>query len=621
MRRARCVLLLCLIAACGGRQRVETLEDKRVRIRVEGNDSVSTGTLLEGLTLTRLGAAGQGFDPYLVAVDEDRLRGFYLRRGHFRAEVRSEIDDRGREVDVLFRISEGPRARLARVEIAGLPDDPAVSRDEIRDLIPIADGEEFDYLVYDEVKPRLLAGLERAGYAHARLDATVAADRARHEAIIRLEFEPGPLCEFGEVELLGVEGELAEAARARLKVRPGGRFSTTALEETQAGLYDMGRFAVVRVEPDRTEPSTRIPVTIRLTEADAHELRLGGGLGADPESWDVHGRAGYVIAGWPRPLTTTRLEARPALVLQREDSDVEPRVEAVAAIERLDFVVPLLRAEAELQASYLAVEAYTSYGPRFRLGLRYPLLQRQVEVAGGWQIRYLRFRDLDPALDEMTAAELGLDGPYRLGFYEQSVVVDLRDHPLLTRKGIYGELRAEEGHAAAGGAFSYVRLTPELRAYYPLGRVVVAGRVRAGTILGDLPVTQRFFSGGATSQRGFPERRLAPTVTRTVDGEETSVVIGGGGVLETGAELRAPIGRLMGVDIGGVGFLDGGDVTERMSELDPMELHWAAGLGLRFGTVIGPVRFDVGYRLNRTGVGEPMPGDRFAFHLSLGEAF
>lgn len=620
MRRSRCLLVVVLIAACGGRQRVETLEDRRVRIRVEGNESVSTSTLLEGLTLTRLRAARQGFDPYLVAIDEDRLRGFYLRRGHFRADVRSRIREHGREVDVLFQITEGPRARLARVEITGLPAD--VEPDTIRDLIPIADGDLFDYRIYDEVKPRLVAGLERAGYARARLESTVAADRVRHEAIIRLEFEPGPLCEFGDVELLGVDGDLAGAVRARLKVRPGRRFSTTDLEETQAALYDMGRFAVVRVEPDRTERSTRIPVTIRVTPADRHELRLGGGLGADPESWDVHGRSGYVIAGWPRPLLTTRLEARPALVLQRDDNDVDPRIEAVAALERLDFIVPLLRAEAEAQAAYLAVEAYTSYGPRFRLGLRYPLLQRQVEVAGGWQIRYLQFRDLDPAIDPMTAADLGLDGPYRLGFYEQSVVVDLRDHPLLTRKGIYGELRAEEGHVSAGGEFSYLRLTPELRAYYPLFRtLVVAGRVRAGAVIGDLPVTQRYFSGGATSQRGFPERRLAPTVTRLVDGEETSVVVGGGGAFETGAELRAPLGRLMGIDIGGVGFLDGADVTERMSELDPLDLHWAAGLGLRFGTVIGPVRFDVGYRLNRAGMDEPMPGDRVAFHLSLGEAF
>jgi outer membrane translocation and assembly module TamA len=38
-------------------------------------------------------------------------------------------------------------------------------------------------------------------------------------------------------------------------------------------------------------------------------------------------------------------------------------------------------------------------------------------------------------------------------------------------------------------------------------------------------------------------------------------------------------------------------------------------------TVVGPVRFDVGYRLNRTGPTEPSPGSHFAYHLTIGEAF
>ncbi|MGE3458286.1 MAG: BamA/TamA family outer membrane protein, partial [Kofleriaceae bacterium] len=66
---------------------------------------------------------------------------------------------------------------------------------------------------------------------------------------------------------------------------------------------------------------------------------------------------------------------------------------------------------------------------------------------------------------------------------------------------------------------------------------------------------------------------------------------------------------------------DGADVRERTAELDPGELHWAAGGGLRVATPVGPFRFDLGYRLNRTGASEPRPGERVAFHLSIGEAF
>ena len=44
-------------------------------------------------------------------------------------------------------------------------------------------------------------------------------------------------------------------------------------------------------------------------------------------------------------------------------------------------------------------------------------------------------------------------------------------------------------------------------------------------------------------------------------------------------------------------------------------------LGLRLFTIVGAVRADVGYRLNRTGPMDPDPGSHFAFHLSIGEAY
>ena len=73
--------------------------------------------------------------------------------------------------------------------------------------------------------------------------------------------------------------------------------------------------------------------------------------------------------------------------------------------------------------------------------------------------------------------------------------------------------------------------------------------------------------------------------------------------------------------IGTVIFLDGGDVTQEVGDVDLTNLHWAIGAGLRLLTIVGPVRADVGYRLNRHGEMDPSPGSRFAFHFSIGEAF
>jgi translocation and assembly module TamA len=149
---------------------------------------------------------------------------------------------------------------------------------------------------------------------------------------------------------------------------------------------------------------------------------------------------------------------------------------------------------------------------------------------------------------------------------------------------------------------------------------VVASRARYGRIFGDIPVTERYFSGGSTTQRGFGERRLAPSLVGDVDGTMRVVPIGGAELIEANLELRKGLMTIKGMRLGGVTFLDGGDVTEP-GGVSIGNLHWAAGVGLRLFTPVGPVRADLGYRLNRTGAGEPDPGSPFAFHLSIGEAY
>jgi outer membrane translocation and assembly module TamA len=136
-----------------------------------------------------------------------------------------------------------------------------------------------------------------------------------------------------------------------------------------------------------------------------------------------------------------------------------------------------------------------------------------------------------------------------------------------------------------------------------------------------VPATERFFAGGAESQRGFSERQMSPSITGDVMGNTVTIPFGGTGLLETGVEARIPLTTLRGMPLGGVVFLDGGDNEEKPSQLNFARLNWAPGLGLRLKTAIGPVRFDVGYRVNRTGPMDPAPGSPFAFHLSLGEAF
>lgn len=644
---AAAVLALAAVACTHGRQH-RPGEEWLAAVKFSGNHDLAMRDrdLLTGLALHRTLDAQRAPDPYQVELDAERIRGAYVRRGYLDAIVTPRVDHdakRPERTTITFVIVEGARA-TTHVQITGLEGDAAL-RGRVRDALDLPDGKPFDYAKLATGKEAMLAVVRDAGYAHAQVADSVtptgnAPDRV---AEVALAFTLGPRAKFGDIQLHGVSGRLAQAVRDRIAAEPGAQYSQRALVATRNELYAMRRFSTVRVEAEapggdsnagydeesnaRAPLSATVPVQVDVVESSRHEVKLGAGFGIDPLSYEVRGRAGYTIVGWPEPLETLAIDLRPAYARLRDTSTseaiYEPRMRALAQLERIDFLnIPHLTGIAAVGYNYLTVEAYTTYGPLAKLAVATPLGVPQVQLRVGWKLEEDHFSHLDPLVTPDLAMSLGLAGPQRDGAYEQSLVVDLRDNPLEPQQGLYLEARVAEGTRWAGSSLDYVQLTPEVRGYVPvplLAGVVLAGRARAGTFFGDVPTVERYYAGGAASQRGFSERRLAPTLVDPVDGR--NIPIGGTTMVDTGAELRFPLGTVRKYGLGGVVFLDGGDVTASRAELELANLHWAAGTGVRVMTPIGPIRFDLAKRLNRTGPMDPEPGSHYSFHLSIGEAF
>ena len=87
---------------------------------------------------------------------------------------------------------------------------------------------------------------------------------------------------------------------------------------------------------------------------------------------------------------------------------------------------------------------------------------------------------------------------------------------------------------------------------------------------------------------------------------------GGNGVLIMNVELRVPV---VG-DFGAAVFSDSGNVWERVTDFDITQLRGSVGFGVRYRSPIGPIRVDLGFKLDRR-IGE----SRQVLHFSIGQAF
>jgi translocation and assembly module TamA len=627
------VAVVCA-SACGRAPRVAApAADQLAALRIEGNRAIATDALAPALALHDAIAIGGAIDPYVLTADAERIRAAYLKRGFFAVRVTTRIERAGGAQVAVFAVVEGRQA-AARVEIAGLPAEVPLAR--ARALVAVADGAPFDYAGFTAAKQPLAALVENAGYAHVEVRGTAIADPDAATATLRYEVHPGVRCTFGEIRVAGtLEGSLLAAVIARVRFATGDRYSVAVLEQAQAEIYELGRFSTVQIVPDRTSSAAVIDVAIELSEANRHEVHAGFGAGYEQDSSELRVRGGGSYVPAAHPLFTLASDLRVALtVLQGFDTlDLQPKIRGLVSVQRLDLFRPRLRGELAGGADYQTVEAYTWIGEHVRLGLGSPLGPRWLQLRIGWLLEHVAF---DPkAVLEVAGADgrtegerLGIedDRAQLLGEYQASLVADLRDNPIEPRRGAYLDLRAAVGTPFALGDLTYIRLTPELRGYATIGGVTIAARARVGAILGEVAATQRFYSGGTAGQRGFPVRRLSPTVPAgCLTADAGCVVVGGAGLIEAGVELRRQIGRLWSTPVGLNVFLDGGDVTDQPRQLDPSRLYWAVGAGI-WGKLVGDlkIRIDLGYRINRTALPDPHArprGEDVQLHLGVGETY
>jgi outer membrane protein assembly factor BamA len=641
-------LLAVFLSGCGGEKASGRPWVRDVTF--EGVKSVRRRDLLRRLAVEKtcwLGFPRRYLDPLTAKIDADRIEAYYRAHGFFEARATAEViawrgpRDRPQAVDVRFTVDEGAPTRVTAVEVNGLPGEPE----------GLKVGAVFDHAAYLRARDALEERLLLKGHPWPEVDGRVDVARRRREARIQLSVEPGPLGRFGRVRIEGAERASTWRLERYAGLREDSRFDPERLDEVRARIENLGLFSTVSVDYEEGEDPDVVDVVVHVRERSQNELRLGGGFGFDANRSELQVSGLYTRRHLWGGLRTLEVKLQPGWVAVPAFWDIArtgPSLQAEATLTQPGWPLPL--GQLRLTAAYdVGVDyAYQFHGPRTVVRLERNFWRDRLRLAAIYELELLQFFNTDPVIldnPQLAGRLFGYTNPYRIGWLEQDVAFDLRDTPLDAHRGIYLGLLTELGGPFAGGAFLYQKLQPDVRVYAPLGRLTLAGRFWFGQLFseGDLgsPVTRRFYLGGANSHRGFNYDRLSPQVPSGTPGV-SPIPIGGDQMVLISVELRLRAFRIAGNWLSVAGFVDGGDVggascaaaaanacasIPQRSGVDWGDLYWAVGGGLRYRTVVGTVRVDLGVRLNRLAAAEPDgtpnadPGDRVAFHLSLGEAF
>jgi translocation and assembly module TamA len=622
----------------------------------------------------------------VVDVDRKRIERWYRARGFYEARVTDiqyepkeattlgadiaagQCDPQKEEctVEVTMTVEEGVPILIGSVAVEGLEGLPFDTAELIEDAALPSLGARFDELDYDNGKQALQRQLAERSYAGAAIEGEVKLDHTTKVAHVRYRVTPGPAYRFGRVRIQG-EGELTKSPiHAAAGIKSGTPYRESMLTEVQQEVYALGAFSVVEVKRILNSKTKLAHIHIKVTPLPYDAFRVGIGITSGAlqrnesgivdsvPQWDVHLLGRYERRHVFNTLGKLRIEDRPRLIFPHPfpetDCDAGETCPVLGNLVRVRLNQPgVVEARTDL-----IFETQWDYGPEpFLAFLRHDVMGRvsvkraflRRKVFGTFAVQHdelivkpgekYRTDEMVPGASEIPVAECGMPDPqmcapiyevkpdsYKYSFIEQDIRLDLRDNDVQPRKGIYLGVLTTQSVRAPISDWTMFRILPEARGYIPLPfhmvlalKFAVAANfihaARRGLDPNNVelgPTSYRLRGGGAQSNRGY------------VAGELGAGIEGGLRRWESSAELRIRLGGAFGV----VGFFDMGDVI-RGSQLNFDHPNPSAGFGLRYLTIVGAIRFDMGFRLEPPTESDPnelfifaVPG---AMHLTLGEAF
>ncbi len=643
-------------------------------VQIRGNRFLDAQTIRERMEVRERGPGSSYglFSTALLERDLQAIRSLYDANGYRDAEISGQLLEghQGGSNDLAVRINidEGLPTVVAGLVTSGFVNFPA---SETEFDFASAPGQPFSEANVASDRQSILSEYFNQGYFQVSFDWHAEEGTSPHEVVLYYDVRQGEPIHTGAVFFSGSQRTREAVIDRRNDLSPGGPLSQSSMFSTQRNLYDLGVFSKVEVavqNPDGIEEIKN--VLIQVEEARRWAVGVGGGA--------EFARIGRNTAELTNPAGDATFSPRVTLEVTR--LNVRGKAHTMGFRTRLSLLQQrgLFTYEAPrwfdsdrwrltvsgLYDTFRNVNTFT--GRRLEGALQ---LTQQVSARTTVLYRYAYRRtsidqntlNIEPLLVPLISQ------PVRVGLLSGTYISDRRDDPTDTTKGIFNTVNVALASKYWGAQPNFARLLAQNSTYHRIwSRVVFARTMQLGVNLPwaghgvegvqlarfagrpdpRIPLSERYFGGGANSHRGFAYNQAGPR------DPATGFPLGGGSQFLNSLELRFP---LIGSDISGVIFHDAGNVYSRpgrisfrsaqsvrvtdagAKEFDFDYMVHAVGLGIRYRTPIGPVRFDLAFSPNPprfvgfegtrrqllTGMGsfreQRIPA--LQFHFSLGQTF
>ncbi len=513
------------------------------------------------------------YDPLTLVSDLEKLRAYYRDLGYLAVSVHSTVEQLSAdEIGLEIHIREGPLTQIYRTSVIGGED----SENAFGQL----EGKPLSRALLNKRVSQVVSGLRNKGHAFARaeVETTIVAQQA--ELVLKLA--PGPVCSVGVVQISGHKAMAENTILRGLTFQVGDQFSEVALQNSQYLLYRAGVFRSVTLGlADSIAHGNRVDVRLRVSERPFRTVRVGAGYDTDEDLWASGAWTHRNFGGDFRQL---KLSGR-------------------ASGKNREAVIGLRQAHFRGSRNWLNIRGFVQRERQAAFV--------QEEMGGNLSLERNVTRATD-VIAQFSGGVVDFSADSAFAEIKAGLLVDTRDDIFDPQSGVLAQFTLRERGQFFRSDSEFLQATAEGRWFrrIPL-RSVLALRVQGGVIFelgkaGEVPNVERFFAGGLNSVRGWGLNELGP---KDQQGEPT----GGLSQVEMSIEVRTQIFFSLGTAI----FVDAGNVDAKSGAFNPGSLKYAVGAGLRYLSPVGPVRFDVGYRLSDDSTVEK----RIRYHMSLGQAF